>query len=201
PTAALLMSTPAYRWSQQAYQPTLAALGEIAARLSYRLGAPLYAPWRTDAESKMAQMSAMGEEQIAAVLAAPWMARLACVDRDGAPHVVPVWHEWDRDRRTFHILAWRGSRWADYLLDNPQVSLTVDEPWPPLRRVSARGAAAPLYEANDPQLWRLLARLSRRYLGRNVAETLTPQVERSFVITPHIVRGWQGLPAEKEGAQ
>lgn len=201
PTAALLMSMPAYRWSQQAYQPTLAALGEMAARLSYRLGAPLYAPWRTDAESAMAQMSAMDEEQIAAVLAAPWMARLACVDRDGAPHVVPVWHEWDRDRRTFHILAWRGSRWADYLLDNPQVSLTVDEPWPPLRRVSARGAAAPLYEANDPQLWRLLARLSRRYLGRNVAETLTPQVERSFVITPHIVRGWQGLPAEKEGAQ
>ncbi len=203
PSAALVLSTPAYRWSLAAYQPLLATVGELAARLSYRLGAPLYAPWRTDAEPELTQMTAMDEAQIAAVLAAPWMARLACVDRDGAPHVIPVWHEWDRKQRTFHILAWRGSRWAHYLLDNPQVSLTVDEPWPPLRRVSARGVAAPLYcrsedGSDEPHLGRLLARLSRRYLGRNVAETLAPQVERSFIITPHTLRGWQGLPAAQE---
>lgn len=200
PTAALLMSAPAYRWSLDAYASTLSALSEMAARLSYRIGAPFYAPWCTDGQLAIAEMTAMDEAQIAAVLAAPWMARLACVDRDGAPHVVPVWHEWDRRQRAFRILAWRGSRWADYLLENPQVSLTVDEPWPPLRRVSARGVAAPLYAGDDEHLLELLIRLSRRYLGRNVAETLTPKVERSFLVTPYAVRGWQGLPAKKEAA-
>ena len=202
PVAALLMSAPAYRWSLNETQPLLALLGAMAARLSYRLGAAIYAPWRADAHSEMAQMAELDAAAIDAVLAAPWMARLACVGRDGAPHVIPVWHEWDRTQRVFHILAWRGSRWADYLRDNPQVSLTVDEPWPPLRRVSARGVALPLYDGGDRRLNRLLERLSRRYLGRNAADTLAPQVARSFAIAPQSLRGWQGLLADlrTEGA-
>jgi len=199
PVAALLMSAPVYRWHHDANQLLLASLGEMAARLSYRLGAPFYLPWREEAQSTVGQIAEMSEAQIAAVLAAPWMARLACVGRDGSPHVIPVWHEWDYGERVFHILAWRGSRWAEYLLDNPQVSLTVDEPWPPLRRVSARGVASPQYDGDDRRLKHLLARLSRRYLGRNVAETLAPKVTCSFVITPQSLRGWQGLPTTEEG--
>lgn len=197
PSGALLLSVPAFRWSIEAQQALLHRLTEMAARLSYRLGAPFYAPWQDKGWPAMAEMALLDDQAIAQVLGAPWMARLACVGSEGAPHVVPVWYEWDQARRLFHILAWRGSRWSDYLLENSQVSLTVDEPWPPLRRVSVRGVALPAYGDDDPRLHDLLARLSRRYLGRNAVLSLAPQVERSFTITPNSLRGWQGMLVER----
>ncbi|MFZ5922982.1 MAG: helix-turn-helix domain-containing protein [Chloroflexota bacterium] len=193
PNAALLLSLPAFRWNETIAQKALPLLREMSARLSYRLGAPSYSPWRTEA-AEIGETLPLDEAQMAALLKAPWSARLACVRPDGAPHVVPVWHEWDGE--SFHVLAWKGSRWGDYLSANPQVSLTVDEPFLPLRRISAKGIARPEFEAADPQLGKLLARLSRRYLGQNLAASLAPQVERSFVITPSAMRGWQGIAQE-----
>lgn len=191
PSAALLMSVPAFRWDNSRLDDFLPLLREISARLSYRIGAPNYSPWQTEARTEVAGTLPLDSEQQSALLKAPWAARLACVRPDGAPHVVPVWHEWDG--RVFRVLAWRGSRWGDYLAANPQVSLTVDEPWLPFRRISVKGTAQPEFEADDPALNRLLARLSRRYLGHNLAATLAPQVERSFLITPLSLRGWQGI--------
>ena len=191
PNAALLLSLPAFRWDESAAQKVLPVLREMAARLSYRLGAPSYSPWRAEAQAELGETSPLNETQLDALLKAPWAARLACVRPDGAPHVVPVWHEWNGE--SFHVLAWKGSRWGDYLTANPQVSLTVDEPFLPLRRISAKGIARPEFEATDPQLSRLLTRLSRRYLGQNLAASLALQVERSFVIMPSTLRGWQGI--------
>ena len=191
PNAALLLSLPAFRWNESIAQKTLPVLREMSARLSYRLGAPCYSPWRTEAQAELGETLPLNETQLNALLKAPWAARLACVRPDGAPHVVPVWHEWDGE--AFHVVAWKGSRWGDYLIANPQVSLTVDEPFLPLRRISSKGIARPEFESTDPRLSRLLARLSRRYLGQNLAASLAPQVERSFVITPSALRGWQGI--------
>ncbi len=100
-----------------------------------------------------------------AFLQGPWTARLAVVRPDGQPHVIPVWQEWDGE--VFTIIAWKGSQWAEHLLQNPNVSLTIDEPWPPLRRVVVRGQAAPLNHGDDiPGLEALVQRLTRRYLAR-----------------------------------
>lgn len=191
PSAVLLLSLPAFRWNQTTTKKTLPVLREMSARLSYRLGASSYSPWRSEAQTELGETLPLNEAQLNALLKAPWAARLACVRPDGAPHVVPVWHEWDGE--AFHVLAWKGSRWGDYLITNPQVSLTVDEPFLPLRRISAKGNARPEFEATDPRLSRLLTRLSRRYLGQNLATSLAPQVERSFTITPSALRGWQGI--------
>ncbi len=191
PNAALLLSVPAFRWDDSLLSDILPLLREISARLSYRIGAPNYSPWQSEARTEAAGTLPLDDAQQAALLKAPWAARLACVRPDGAPHVVPVWHEWDG--KVFRVLAWRGSRWGDYLMSNPQISLTVDEPWLPFRRISVKGTAQPEFEADDPALNRLLVRLSRRYLGHNLAATLAPQVERSFLITPLSLRGWQGI--------
>ncbi|MCA2001321.1 MAG: helix-turn-helix domain-containing protein [Chloroflexi bacterium] len=190
PNAVLLMSLPAFRWNEFMRQKTWHVLREMSARLSYRMGALSYSPWRTET-AEIGETLPLTDMQISALLKAPWAARLACVRPDGAPHVVPVWHEWDGE--AFHVLAWKGSRWGEYLSANPQVSLTVDEPFLPLRRISAKGIARPEFESDDPQLSLLLTRLSRRYLGQNLAASLAPQVERSFVITPSALRGWQGI--------
>lgn len=190
PDAALVMSLPAFRWNEEIEMRTLPKLREMAARLSYRLGALRYSPWQVDS-LEIAEMLPLDERQIALLLKAPWTAQLACVRPDGAPHVVSVWHEWDG--KVFHVVVWRGARWGEYLLANPQVSLTVDEPFLPLRRVSVKGVAQPAYEADDPRLTRLLLRLGRRYLGPNLAAALIPPVERSFIITPSSLKGWQGI--------
>ncbi len=158
----------------------------MAARLSYRLGAPFYAPYRAEPQPELHPAGPLDDAAIGTFLQGPWAARLACLRPDGRPHVIPVWQEWDGE--AFSVIAWQGSQWADYVLHNPNVSLTVDEPWPPLRRVVSRGQAVPVEESAD--LAPLLSRLARRYLGQPLP---AGRVLRAFRIRPETLRGWQGI--------
>lgn len=186
PSAAALLSAPAFRWSADRLHGCLPALREMAARLSYRLGALRYTPWQSPVTESPMQRRALDPAQMTTFLAGPWVARLACVRPDGSPHVVPVWQEWDGQH--FYVTAWQGSLWAEYVRVNPNVSLTVDEPWPPLRRVLARGTALPLEKTEVPNL---LRRLRRRYLGGHSPQ---PEVEwQAFLITPEWMSASQGL--------
>jgi DNA-binding IclR family transcriptional regulator len=190
PSAVLLLSAPAFRWSQARLTESLLPLREMAARLSYRLGAVRYTPWQTAAQELPTARRPLEAEAMRAFLAAPWIARLACLRADGTPHVVPVWQEWDGEH--FYVAAWQGSLWAEYVLANPNVSLTVDEPWPPLRRVLARGQAFPLHKSDLPGgLNALLHRLRRRYLGPS--GSLSSAEWQAFRITLDSITGWQGL--------
>jgi DNA-binding IclR family transcriptional regulator len=192
PNAALVMSAPAFRWRKAHLSGVLLRLREMAARLSYRQGALRYTPWLPTTQPTDIAQRPLDPKAIRTFLAAPWVARLACLRPDGAPHVVPVWQEWDG--RHFFVAAWQGSLWATYVLANPNVSLSVDEPWPPLRRVLARGQAAPLQESDFPGgLAGLLERLRRRYLG--AGGRLAQTTWQAFRITPATFTAWQGLPA------
>lgn len=187
PEAALLLSAPAFRWpSDSLLQTFLPELRAMAARLSYRLGAPFYAPYRAGGVQEMQPASPLSAEEIGRFLQGPWAARLACLRPDGTPHVIPVWQEWDGE--AFYIAAWQGSQWATFIQQDPHVSLTIDEPWPPLRRVVSRGMAELLGAGFD--LPGLLARLSRRYLGQSAPPGWA---EHAFRIRPEVLRGWQGL--------
>jgi DNA-binding IclR family transcriptional regulator len=193
PDAVLLLSAPRFRWQFQdlldAFLPDLRAM---AARLSYALGAPAYTPYHTQSETVIQSTAPLSEAQISSFLLGPWAARLACVRPDGRPHVIPVWQEWDG--KHFYVIAWQGSQWSEYLLQNPSVSLTVDEPWPPLRRVVVRGQAVAL-DADDRAIETsgLLSRMAHRYLGQAYIGQ-AGQVQRTFRIVPEYIRGWQGLP-------
>ena len=123
------------------------------------------------------------------------MASLACIRPSGTPHVIPIWHEWDGD--SFFVAAWSGSRWSDYLLQNPHVSLTIDEPWPPLRRISAQGKALPLSDDDlEDGIPALLERLSLRFLGQPLSPELASRPWRAFRIKPDQLQGARGLQAE-----
>jgi DNA-binding IclR family transcriptional regulator len=190
PGAALVLSTPAFRWNEMHLGTYLPRLREMAARLSYRLGAMRYAPWQRRAGEADASRRPLDSDAVRTFLAAPWVARLACLRPDGSPHVVPVWQEWDGAH--FFVAAWQGSLWAEYLLANPSVSLSVDEPWPPLRRVLVRGQAFPLQKTDFPGgLSALLDRLQRRYLGPGGA--LPSTTWQAFRITPETLTAWQGI--------
>jgi DNA-binding IclR family transcriptional regulator len=186
PEAALLTSIPAFRWDAASEETLLHSLREMAARLSYRLGALSYTPYGTAQAHPQGPSIPMGEEELNAFLDGPWAARLACIRPDGSPHVVPIWYEW-RDA-TFLIAAWPGSVWADFVAQNPAVALTIDEPWPPMRRVLVRGQAQPLAPDSIPGgIKGLYTRLNARYLGTPVQsiEADEPQTAwKAFRIPP-----------------
>ena len=194
PQAALLFSAPAYRWSEESLlQDCLPELRATAARLSYRMGATQYTPYHSALKSELDPESRLGPEELSDFLEGPWTARLACIRPDGTPHVIPVWQSWDGVH--FTVIAWQGSQWADYLLQNSSVSLTIDEPWPPLRRVAARGTAVPIAEKTSPvEIDRLVQRIAHRYLGASANTLKAENVLRVFQIEPNYLRGWQGLP-------
>ena len=191
PEAALLLSAPAFRWTAEHLDETfLPGLREMAAHLSYRLGAPVYAPYRTQPRDRLQTTASLGAEEISAFLRGPYAASLACIRPDGKPHVIPVWQEWDG--QDFFVIAWQGAQWAEYIEQNPNVSLTIDEPWAPLRRVVVQGCARPV-ETAPAALDRLIQRLTRRYLGQPGLGGLSGQVQRAFRIHPDSLRGYRGL--------
>ncbi|WP_299029207.1 pyridoxamine 5'-phosphate oxidase family protein [uncultured Thermanaerothrix sp.] len=192
PRAAVVLSALAYRWQPQAlYDQWGNELRNLAARISHRLGALTYSPFAPHPLPDLQPLEPLTPAQIEAFLRGPVSARLACVRPDGQPHVIPLWQEWNG--RSFTVIAWHGSRWPDYVRQNPAVSLTIDEPWPPLRRVVARGQAIPMEPLEPHDLQHLLNRLARRYLGRDLAQSYFHQVAQVFKIEVEHLRGWRGL--------
>lgn len=192
-TAALLLSAPRWRLERTRLSSYLPALREMAMRLSYRLGAAFYAPYQTQVVHSFAAESPLDHRDIEQFLQTPLVARLACLNREGKPHVVPVWQEWDGE--AFYVAAWEGSQWALYLQENPAVSLTIDEPWTPLRRVVAHGEATRLREGDYPGgTQALVTRLRQRYLGKAFAKNIKGRAWQAFRIHPTSLRGWRGLP-------
>lgn len=190
PSSALLLGAPLSRQSAESMLNLLPALHEMAARISYRLGASFYAPFDETAAVTMQPQSDLNEAEMFTFLQGLHVARLACLKPDGTPHVVPVWQAWDG--KAFYVAAWEGSMWSHYLEQNPSVSLTVDEPWPPLRRVIVKGQAQPLNEGDFPGGTNaLVASLRQRYLGSHPAKAGLDW--QAFRINPHTMRGWQGL--------
>lgn len=192
PDFALLYAAPSYRCPPGRMEGELPSLREMAARLSYRLGAAAYTPFHEAGQNEPPAAAPLSMAEIEAFLKGPWPARLACIRPDGGPHVVPVWQEWDG--QDFYVVAWKGSRWAGYVLNNPNVSLSVDETWPPLRRVTARGSAAAVSDpVGSRRLRPLLNRFYRRYLGQPIPVNAEEQIEWIFRITPLGLKGWKGL--------
>lgn len=193
PTNALLVSIPAYRWRPE--DEHLSTLRRVAVRLSVRLGAAVYRPYGQPATTDpLGPTTPLDKEEINRFLEGAWGARLACVRPDGSPHVVPVWYEWDGQR--FWITASPNANWGAYIRHNGGVSLTIDEPWPPLRRVLIVGQARPeTGEAIPGGIAGLRQRLSNRYLGRSAAD-VGPQAHdgwQAFCITPQKIIGQRGL--------
>lgn len=196
PIAGLLFAVPKYRWSiENLLTEWLSDLRAMAARISYRLGALQYSPYHQEHHSSFQPTTSMNSSQISQFLLGPWTARLACIRPDGHPHVIPVWQEWDGKK--FNILAWHGSQWVDYIRKNPQVSLTVDEPWAPYRRIVTRGSAKEAQNMDIDTRSTLLSKLSQRYLGQDTPQHFINQVETVFTINPDTLGGWMGLASEK----
>ena len=192
PIAALLLTFPRFReWSRERVHETLR---RIAVRLSHRMGAPVYRPYGRPVVETVEPTTPLGQDELEGFLRGAWGARLACVRPNGAPHVVPLWYEWDG--RQVWITASPQSNWSEYIRRNAWVSLTIDEPWPPLRRALIIGRAEPVADEDIPGgVAGLRRRLEQRYLGqsRALGGNGSPQEWRAFRIVPQKIIGQRGL--------
>jgi DNA-binding IclR family transcriptional regulator len=192
PDAALLVCAPLLRQTSDSFLSILPSLREMAAHLSYRMGAMVFAPYQATSQQTIGPDEPLTKNEVYKFLAGPWSARLACIRPDGTPHVVPIWYEWYQD--AFYIASLGESNWSDFLITNPIVSLTIDEPWPPLRRIFARGKAN-LMDINDlPGGKRaFLNRLNHRYLGIPEQADIHVGDLQAFRIIPEQLKGYRGL--------
>ena len=76
-------------------------------------------------DSWRGKVGALARDEVDEFLAEGRIARLGCLDADGWPYVVPVWHEWDGS--AFWVVARRRSIWASYLQNDGRCSVAIDE--------------------------------------------------------------------------
>ncbi|HXF70547.1 MAG TPA: helix-turn-helix domain-containing protein [Thermoflexus sp.] len=159
-------------------------LRATAARLSLRLGAPAYQPYGVEPQGL--PLRRLRPAEITAFLEGPWVARLIGMRVDGRPYAVPVWYVWEQP--ALWIAAFPGSRWPDHVRVHPRITLLIDEPWPPLRRVRVEGEAIPQPFPEGPE--GLLTRLAHRY---RVDWPLPSHGLETFRILPERMEGRRGL--------
>ena len=95
------------------------------------------------------------------------------------------------------LAASPGAQWKQVVRETARVSLTIDEPWPPLRRAFIEGCAEAVAPDEAPGgLQGLRRRLAVRYLGRGAGERAElTQTEGWDVVRvkPQRISGQQGL--------
>ncbi|MCB8988927.1 MAG: helix-turn-helix domain-containing protein [Ardenticatenaceae bacterium] len=195
PIATLQVSLPLFRSKPAIVDSLKMQVQQAASRISFRLGAAVYQPYGWAVGEPIGPNRALSEAEIEQFLQGPWSARLACVRADGTPHVLPLWYEWDG--RSFWVAASPGAQWKQVVDETGRVSLTIDEPWPPLRRAFVVGQAHTVAaDAVPGGLAGLRQRLAVRYLGQGAdQQPELCQIEgwTAVQITPQRLTGQQGL--------
>lgn len=195
PTAALVVGIPASRSERSHLEAIETSVRQLAARLSYQLGAVVYKPYGWAAPESVGPSKELSAQELDEFLEGQWGAQLACVRSDGTPHVVPLWYEWDG--AAMWLAASPGSSWRAFIGENPQVSVTLDEPWAPLRRLFLSGRAVVVGDKEVPGgLEGLRSRLATRYLGHGAdsqPELMDTDGWAAVRITPERIHGRQGL--------
>jgi PPOX class probable F420-dependent enzyme len=95
--------------------------------------------------------------------------RLATVDAEGAPRVVPIWFIFEDDR-IWMTPRERSAWWADVQRDQ-RVAAVVDEEPPPYRKVVLRGSVEIVHGIGEDDLWRdRYRRIAMRYVAEEGAD-------------------------------
>lgn len=135
----------------------------------------------------------LGPDELDALLRRPIVGRLATVDPDGYPAIVPIWFEWDGSAI---LLVARGrSRYLDDIRREPRVGFSVVADDDPDVRVHLRGraeiVAGPL--SLEGETLALARRLAERYEGPAGLDYIdaTRSLERCLVrIVPDRTTSW-----------
>ena len=117
--------------------------------------------------------------------------RVATVDDDGFPRVVPIWFIRDGDDLLFTP---RGpSVFLANIRRDPRIGLSIDEDPLPYRKVTVRGTARIVHEPGNDNAWRDLYRsIAKRYVDDDVADPYvdnTIDQPRALIAVPMTAAG------------
>jgi nitroimidazol reductase NimA-like FMN-containing flavoprotein (pyridoxamine 5'-phosphate oxidase superfamily) len=137
----------------------------------------------------------LDDQELAEFLAEGNVARLACLDETGWPYVVPTWFHYADGG--LYIIPRARSTWAQYMANDGRVSLTIDEPAAPYRRVHFQGSADLIERPNVGGKWVSIAtEMSLRYLGEHGPTYLEPSLVEPrwlFHVKPSTIKSWEGV--------
>jgi PPOX class probable F420-dependent enzyme len=135
----------------------------------------------------------LNPNEIDALLRRPILGRLATLDADGYPAIVPIWFEWDG--HAILLVARALARYLDHIRREPRVGFSVVADDDPDLRVHIRGRAeivsgpAPL----EGETLELARRLAERYdgpAGLGYIEASRSLARCSIRIVPDRVTSW-----------
>lgn len=148
----------------------------------------------TNDESWRGKIGKLDSDDLTEFLSGNTIARIATLDENGWPYVVPAWFEWSDG--AFWFIARKKSRWALMLQADERAAVTIDEDGGQ-RKVAAQCRATIVEEPNLGGAWVEIAeRMSVRYLGENGPKYLAPtlDMERWLIrLDPVSMQTWQGV--------
>lgn len=93
-------------------------------------------------------------------------AHVATVNKDGSPHVVPVWFELNGDNLIFTTGIYTVK--AGNILRDPRVCVSIDDPKPLYSFAKIEGSAAYSDDSEEVLFW--ATRIGGKYMGKENAE-------------------------------
>ncbi len=135
-------------------------------------------------------------EQVRARVAAPTFWHVATVNRDGSPHVTPMWVNIEGDYVMFNTAIGRVKE--ENLRRDPRVSLSYIDADNPYDRMEIRGRVVRFVEGDEAD--RSIDRLAKKYVGTDRFEWRIPGERRVMILVePTRVRHVVGVEPFRPG--
>lgn len=122
----------------------------------------------------------MTEQELEQFLREPNLAKLATINPDGTPHLVPVWYL--HEGQDLVIVTNPTSRKVRNILRDPRVTVCVDRATPPYAGVILRGKAT----VEHVEYQSLAVPMAIRYLGQDAGVLVGEQYARNDLATIRI---------------
>jgi PPOX class probable F420-dependent enzyme len=115
-------------------------------------------------------MPKLSAAEIESFLAEPGhLIRLATLDADGAPRVMPMW--FIHEEGQIWVTSREKSVWGNNLRRDSRAALTVDEDRLPYRKVTVQGSARLVHDLGEDDVWRdRYRRIGRRYMAADAVD-------------------------------
>jgi len=133
----------------------------------------------------------LSKEELDNYLRQPLLCRLATVQEDSSPYVVPLWQEWDGE--ALYVVAREQSRYVKHVEREPRVAVTIDDAE---ARVLILGRAEIVEGPTTEGQWVDIAfRMAERYGGEGGLQYLRGTLTRPrylIRIVPETITSWTG---------
>lgn len=130
----------------------------------------------------------LSPQQLQAFLSETRLAVVATIDRDGQPHAVPTWYQYDGGEIVFHTGL--GSRKYANLRRDPRLTFCIEDRSLPYKAVIVKGRAEMEERTDDDGTRRMAVRYLGEAIGNRYADGLMGSVVAVVRVLPERVISW-----------